>query len=128
MNTPGVTLLDLGRSLVAHRQLIRRLVGREVTQRFQGSMLGVAWMVLMPLLSAAVYTFVFSSVFQTRWGGVQAGPFDFALVLLVGMAVHGIFAEAVSRAPTLILSQPSYVTKVVFRSRSCPPWPSWPRW
>lgn len=106
---------DLFRSVLAHRELILRLTTREVTQRFQGSLLGVAWMVLTPLLTAAVFTFVFSAVFQTRWGGTTpTGPFDFAILLLVGMAVHGVFAEAVGRAPILILSQASYVTKVVF--------------
>jgi lipopolysaccharide transport system permease protein len=114
MASPHLTLLHLGRSILAHHQLIWRLVGREVTARFQGSMLGVAWMVMTPLLTAAVFTFVFSTVFQTRWGGTQSGPFDFAILLLVGMAVHGVFAEAVGRAPILIVSQPSYVTKVVF--------------
>lgn len=114
MPPPGLSLLDLGRSLLVHHQLIWRLVTREVSQRFQGSMLGVAWMVLTPLLTAAVFTFVFSAVFQTRWGGAQTGPFDFAILLLVGLAVHGVFAEAVGRSPTLILSQPSFVTKVVF--------------
>jgi len=103
------------RSVVAHRELILRLATREVTQRFQGSLLGIIWMVLMPLLTAAVFTFVFSAVFQTRWGAATpAGPFDFAILLLVGMAVHGIFAEAVGRAPTVILAQASYVTKVIF--------------
>ncbi len=108
-------LASLLRSVVAHRELILRLSAREVTQRFQGSLLGIAWMVLTPLLTAAVFTFVFSAVFQTRWGGTTpTGPFDFAILLLVGMAVHGIFAEAVGRAPTVILAQASYVTKVVF--------------
>jgi lipopolysaccharide transport system permease protein len=115
MTVPGVTLASFARSLLAHRQLIGRLAAREVTQRFQGSALGLAWVVLTPLLSAAIFTFVFSTVFQTRWpGAVSSGPFDFALVLLVGMAVHGIFAESVGRAPSLILGQSSYVTKVVF--------------
>ncbi len=108
------TLWSFLGSVLAHRELIRRLVVREITQRFRGSFLGLAWMVLTPLLTATVFTFVFSAVFQTRWGGAQAGPFEFAVLLLVGMAIHGIFAEAISRAPVLILSQPSYVTKVVF--------------
>ena len=110
----SVSLLGFLRSIWAHRELILRLAWREVTQRFQGSTLGVAWMLLTPLLTAAVFTFVFSAVFQTRWGGTQTGPFDFAILLLVGMAVHGIFAEAVGRAPLLIVGQSSYVTKVVF--------------
>lgn len=115
MRRQPADLWSLLRSVVTHRELILRLATREVTQRFQGSMLGVAWMVLMPLLTAAVFTFVFSAVFQTRWGGTTpTSPFDFAILLLVGMAVHGVFAEAVGRAPTVILFQSSYVTKVVF--------------
>jgi len=114
MRRQPVDLWSFFRSVVEHRELIFRLAGREVTQRFQGSVLGIAWMLLTPLLTAAVFTFVFSAVFQTRWGGTQTGPFDFAILLLVGMAVHGIFAEAVGRAPMLILSQASYVTKVIF--------------
>ncbi len=100
-------------SVVRHRQLIWRLLVREVTQRFQGSALGLVWLLLTPLLTAAIFTFVFSQVFQARWAG-QSGTFDFALLLLVGMAVHALFAETISRAPLLIVSQPSYVTKVVF--------------
>jgi lipopolysaccharide transport system permease protein len=113
-NIFSVSLLDLFHSIRVHRELILRLARREVTQRFQGSTLGVAWMLLTPLLTAAVFTFVFSTVFQTRWGGTQSGPFDFAILLLVGMAVHGLFAEAVGRAPQLIISQGNYVTKVIF--------------
>lgn len=115
MRRQPIDLPSFLRSVATHRELILRLSTREVTQRFQGSVLGVAWMVLTPLLTAAVFTFVFSAVFQTRWSGTTpTGPFDFAILLLVGMAVHGIFAEAVGRAPILILSQASYVTKVVF--------------
>lgn len=114
MRRQPVDLWSFFRSIITHRELIFRLASREVTQRFQGSVLGVAWMLLTPLLTAAVFTFVFAGVFQTRWGGNQTGPFDFAILLLVGMAVHGVFAEAVGRAPTLILGQASYVTKVIF--------------
>lgn len=104
----------LGRAYVTHRALVARLAAREVSQRFKGSMLGLGWAVLTPLLTAAVFTFVFSSVFQMRWTGRSGSPYDFALMLLVGMLVHGLFAEAISRAPTLILHNASYVTKVVF--------------
>lgn len=114
MRRQPADLWSFFRSVTKHHELILRLVKREVSQRFQGSVLGIAWMVLTPLLTAAVFTFVFSAVFQTRWGGTQTGPFDFAILLLVGMAVHGIFAEAVGRAPALILGHGSYVTKVIF--------------
>lgn len=113
MTSSSTSLRSFGASLVQHRHLIWRLLTREVTQRFQGSALGLVWVILTPLLTATIFTLVFSQVFQARWAG-QSGTFDFALLLLVGMAVHALFAEAISRAPTLIVSQPSYVTKVVF--------------
>jgi lipopolysaccharide transport system permease protein len=77
-------------------------------------MLGIGWTILTPLLTAAVFTFVFSGVFQMRWSGRSGSPYDFALMLLVGMMVHGLFAEAINRAPSLVVQNASYVTKVVF--------------
>ena len=63
----------------------------------------------------AVYTFVFSGVFKSRWGGATADSHvDFAVVLFAGLLVHGLFAECVNRAPSLVVGQPSLVKKVVF--------------
>jgi len=63
----------------------------------------------------AIYTFVFSVVFQSRWGeGGDQGKVAFAVILFVGIIVHGLLAESVNRAPDLILSNPGYVKKIVF--------------
>jgi len=62
-----------------------------------------------------VYTFVFSVVFQMRWGlGDEESKTQFAVVLFVGMIVHGLLAEVLNRAPGLILGNVNYVKKVVF--------------
>jgi lipopolysaccharide transport system permease protein len=105
----------LAASLWRNRGLIARLTRREVVGRYRGSVLGLAWSFFHPLLMLAVYTFVFSVVFESRWGPEgEAGKGQFAVVLFVGMIVHGLFAEVVNRAPLLILSNPGYVKKVVF--------------
>ena len=77
--------------------------------------MGLAWSFLNPLLMLIVYTFVFGVVFKARWG-VAGGEskVDFAIVLFVGMIVHGLFAECINRAPGLILSNVNYVKKVIF--------------
>jgi lipopolysaccharide transport system permease protein len=62
----------------------------------------------------AVYKFVFSVVFQARWGTQGADRFNFALMLFAGLVVFNVFADSVSRAPSLIISNVSYVKKVVF--------------
>lgn len=77
--------------------------------------MGLGWSLFYPLVMLAIYTFVFSTVFRARWPGTaEDGTADFALLLFVGMIVHGLFAECVNRAPSLILSNPNYVKKVIF--------------
>ena len=98
-----------------HRALVFALAKREVVGRYRGSVLGLAWSFFNPLLMLAVYTFIFSVVFKARWGlpGQESGA-DFALILFVGLILHGVFAECVNRAPGLILGNVSYVKKIVF--------------
>ncbi len=105
----------LVRSLWRNRQLINQMTRREVVGRYRGSALGLAWSFFNPMFMLAVYTFVFSSVFKARWGvGGDESKIQFAVVLFVGMIVQSLFAEVLSRAPGLILSNVNYVKKVVF--------------
>lgn len=88
---------------------------REVLGRYRGSLLGMAWAFLMPLLMMAVYTFVFVGVFKARWPGAEAaGGIAFALRLFAGLIVFNLFSEVIGRAPLLVLEQPNLVKKVVF--------------
>ena len=101
--------------LVRHRDLVWQMTKREVIGRYRGSILGVAWSLFHPLLMLAVYTFVFSGVFKSKWQtGATEGTADFAVVVFAGMLVHGLFAECINRAPVLVLANPNYVKKVVF--------------
>lgn len=98
-----------------NRQLIFKMSKQEAIGRYRGSVMGLAWSFLNPLLMLVIYTFVFSVVFEARWGlGGEESKADFALILFVGLIAHGLFAECVIRAPTLILSNANYVKKVVF--------------
>jgi len=98
-----------------NRELIARMTRREVIGRYRGSVMGLAWSFLHPVFMLAVYTFVFSVVFQTRWGdGTADNRLQFALAVFVGMIVHSLFAEVLNRAPMLIPSNVNYVKKVIF--------------
>ena len=98
-----------------NRNLIAALVKREVVGRYRGSIMGIAWSFFNPLLMLIIYTFVFSIVFQARWGlSVNESKTDFAIILFVGLIVHGLFAECINRAPGLILFNVNYVKKVIF--------------
>jgi len=88
---------------------------RDVIGRYKGSIMGVMWSFFNPLFLLMIYTFVFSVVFEARWGGgLPESKSQFAILLFVGMIVHTLFAETLNRAPGLILSNVSYVKKIVF--------------
>lgn len=109
------SLLALAKNFWRNRQLIVQMTKREVVGRYKGSAMGLAWSFFNPVFMLMVYTFVFSVVFKARWGlGDEESKTQFAVVLFVGMIVHGLFAEVLNRAPSLILSNVNYVKKVVF--------------
>ena len=110
------SLLALIKSIWRNRQLISQMTKREVVGRYKGSLMGLAWSFFNPVFMLVVYTFVFSEIFKSRWGGAGAddSKTQFAVILFVGMIVLGLFSEVINRAPGLIISNVNYVKKVVF--------------
>lgn len=110
-------------SFARNRQLIGQLTYREVVSRYRGSWAGLAWSFFNPLIMLVIYTFVFSTIFKARWGvGAEGSHADFALILFVGIIVHGMLAECILKAPSLITSNVSYVKRVMFPLEVLP-WP-----
>lgn len=97
-----------------HRNLIMVFSRREILGRYRGSILGLLWSFFNPLFMLAVYTFIFSEVFKTRWTGGGGSRAEFALLVFSGLIVLNLFSECINRAPSLILSNVNYVKKVVF--------------
>ena len=103
------------RSLWRNRELILQMVQREVLGRYKGSLLGLLWSFLTPVLMLVVYTFVFSVVFKARWGvSNDETKTQFALVLFAGLIVHGLFSEVLNRSPTLVVANSNFVKRVIF--------------
>lgn len=101
-------------SLFRNWQIINTMIRRDISGRYKGSLAGVAWAVVNPILMLAIYTFVFSVVFNARWKTDAGSKADFAIVLFCGLIIFSIFAECVNRAPGLIAGHANYVKKIVF--------------
>lgn len=98
-----------------HAPLIWRMARREVLARYRGSFIGLGWSLIQPLMMLCVYTFVFSVVFQSRWGtGGDQSQSAFALTLFISIITYNIFSELINMAPGIILNNVSYVKRVVF--------------
>lgn len=105
---------SLWKTLWQNRALILTLTRREVLGRYRGSFLGILWSFFNPVFMLAVYTFVFSVVFNARWNIGSESKTEFALVLFAGLMVFSLFSECLNRAPVLITSNVNYVKKVIF--------------
>jgi len=110
------SLVALSRSLWRNRQLILQMTKREVVGRYKGSVMGLAWSFFNPVFMLVMYTFVFSEIFKSRWGGIGGNDSktQFSVILFVGLIVLSLFSEVLNRAPGLIISNVNYVKKVVF--------------
>lgn len=97
------------------RPVFRQFLRREILGRYRGSMLGITWAFINPLLMLGVYTFVFVEVFKARWPGVEeSGGLAFSQRIFAGLIIFNLFSEVVARAPTLIIEQSNLVKKVAF--------------
>lgn len=103
------------RHLIQYRDLIGQFTRREVIGRYKGSYLGLTWAFIQPLILLGVYTFVFSIIFETKWGmSPEEGKLGFAMALFVGILTFNILGDVANAAPGLILGNANYVKKVIF--------------
>lgn len=100
------------RDLSTHRQMLVRLVPRDVQARYLGSAFGVLWSFASSLLILLAYWFFLGVVLQARWGSAPAAQYP--VILFSGLIIYQFFAEVIGRAPSLIIANSSYVRKVVF--------------
>lgn len=96
-----------------YRALVPQMIKREISERYKGSILGVLWSFITPLILLGIYTFVFGTLFNSRWTG-EATTADFAVILFAGLLMFQLFSDVVSRAPSLILHNTNFVKKIVF--------------
>lgn len=98
-----------------HRDLLSQFTRRTIEQRHRGSALGFVWTILTPLLSLALYGFVFGWVLGTRYHQVpNETVFDYPLGLFLGLTLFQFLGDIMAQSPATIVTQPNFVKKVVF--------------
>jgi len=87
---------------------------RDLRARYAGTALGFLWAFASPLLLLAVFTFVFSEIFQAKWNIPVDDKFGFALVLFAGLMLYWFFSDCLVRAAGLVGEHAVFVRKMVF--------------
>lgn len=120
---PSTSISSMLRTLYFNRQLVFQMTQREIISRYKGSLLGLGWSFFNPVFMLLIYTIIFTEIFETRWGDISGPPTtkaEFAVILYVGIIILNFFTEILNRSPNLIISNVSFVKKVVFPLETLP--------
>jgi lipopolysaccharide transport system permease protein len=89
--------------------LLVLLSRRQITVRYRQTVLGVAWVVITPLLSAGLFTFVFGGVANLSAGGVPYFAFSYA-----GLLGWNLFATTLTGASSSLTVNAPLISKIYF--------------
>lgn len=103
-------LLTLPRELYQNRKLIWKLAKNDFKTKYAGSYLGIIWAFIQPVVTVAVYWFVFGYV---RQGTPKAVPF--VLWLIAGLVPWFFFQDALVQSTNALIEYSYLVKKVVFK-------------
>jgi lipopolysaccharide transport system permease protein len=99
--------------MYVRRELLGSFVGRDITSKYKGTIMGLFWNVINPLVMLAIYTFLFSVVLRVKFD-VDDSTGNFALYLFCGMVPWLAFSESVGRSTGIIMAHQNLVKKTVF--------------
>ncbi len=118
-----VTVIRAGRTRVfpdlaelwRHREVVYFLVWRNLKVKYRQTHIGVAWVVLQPLITVAVFTFIFG-----RLVGVPTGDVPYALFALAGLVPWNYFASTVNGMTSSLVDHQEMIRRVYFPRLAIP--------
>jgi lipopolysaccharide transport system permease protein len=91
------------------RQLLIFLVWRDLLVRYRQTIVGIAWVVLRPMLTMIIFSLVFGKL-----AGLSAGDKPYPLLVFAGMLPWFLFATAVSECTNSLSTNGALVGKIYF--------------
>jgi len=106
--TRGFASLQL-RVLWEYRELLYFLVWRDLKVRYKQTALGVAWVVLQPVVSMVVFSVLFGGLL-----GVPSGDVPYPIFVFAGLLPWQYFAGSLTRSSQSLVGSAHVITKVYF--------------
>jgi len=97
------------RELWQYRDLLFTLISRDLKLRYKQTVLGVAWVVIQPLLAAGVFSFVFGTVAKFSSGKIPYLVFSYA-----GLLGWNLFSGILTRITGSLVANSHLIAKVFF--------------
>lgn len=100
--------IDLG-DLWAYRELLYLLIWRELKARYKQTVMGVAWVIMQPLMTTIIFTIFFSKLARIESDGIPYPIFAYA-----GLLPWSFFASSVTNSSSSLVANAPLITKVYF--------------
>lgn len=92
---------------MTHKELLIELVKREIKARYKQSVLGYAWVILVPLINLVVLTVVFSYFIR-----IPTGNMPYPIFLFTALVPWTFTANAITSATKSLVANSSLITKI----------------
>lgn len=105
-------IAEIPYELIVNRKMIWNLAKTDFKQRYSASYFGAIWAFVQPIITIAIYVFVFQVGFKA--GNTSSG-YPFLLYLVAGIIPWFFFAESWMNATNCLVEYNYLVKKVVFK-------------
>src|SRR5579884_876989 len=93
--------------ILAHRHMLAATTFNDLRARFAGSVLGLAWLLLYPLLLLGTYAIVYVFILKVRLGMLD--PFEYVALIFCGLIPFIGFSEALGSGVGAVTSNSNLV-------------------
>ena len=107
---PGAARKNYWKDLWRYRELFYILSWRDIKVRYKQTVVGVAWSVIRPLLTTAIFYIIFSKIAKLD----NPGSAPYALMIFAGMLPWQFFSNALSESSNSLVGNSNLITKVYF--------------
>ncbi|MBD2251223.1 ABC transporter permease [Nostoc parmelioides] len=90
-------------------ELLRVLVMRNLKVRYRGSLLGVYWSLLNPLIMTGLYSAIFGTTFASYYGN---SILNYILAAFTGLVVINFFSSSTSQALSSVVGNGALLNKI----------------
>lgn len=105
------TPLTMASKVWRHRKVVLASARVELSKRYSGSLLGMAWLVLQPTILLSIYLFVYLVIFKMRFPGFS--EWDYVLYVFCGLIPYIGLSEAVNTGCMSIKQNLSLVNNIM---------------
>lgn len=100
-------MFEMLKELYTYKYMVYNLVRRDLRGRYKGSLLGMLWNFILPLMQIIVYVMVFSIIFKQNIEHYYA-------YLVVGMVPWIFFSDSICSGSGSVVENSQLVTKIYF--------------